>query len=588
MPDVGEVRYKAKIDTSNLDGEIKKTESKLGGLDTSTEKTSSKFSSIGKVGVTALKGIGVAAVAAATSVAKMGIEYNAQMQQYQTAFTTMLGDAEKAQKLIDNLQTLASNTPLAMTDLADASQILLAFGSSAEELPDQLKRIGDVAQGNAQKLGTMATAFGRIQSNGYASLEEINMMIDQGFNPLNIIAEKTGETMAEVRKRVSEGGVSFEEISEALNTATSEGGQFFNAMENQSKTFNGQISTIQDNLSQLAGVITSGVFSGISENILPQIIENIDQILSATQEEGVSKALEVAGEMVYGFLIGLAENYPLIHESGFQAIDQLLSGITEKLPGIVEGAAQIAFTFYSSLLEHYPEILESGVNLVLNLVSGIIASLPSIIESAVTLASSLIQEIANHFPEILQKGLELTGKLIAGILSNLPALISAAFQLVVGIKDAFTSIDWIQLGKDVINGIIKGLSSLAGSLWNAAKSLANDAMEAIRGAFDSHSPSKKAIKLAKTVPQGLKKEWDEDTTAQESAKKLGSRAISQLTSDFGYKMPDVEKYADSLTSDFTGSYHAASEITVPLYLDGREIARASAWWMGEQLSWEEM
>ena len=220
MADVGEVRYKAVVDNSGIDTEIKKTEKGLGGLDDPIKKTSSKFSGLGKVGVTALKGIGTAFVGLASAagagvaaVAKMGIEYNAQMQSYQTAFTTMLGSAEKAQKLTDDLKEMAAATPLAMTDLADASQILLAFGSSAEELPDQLKRLGDVAQGDAQALGTMATAFGRIQSNGYASLEEINMMIDQGFNPLNIIAEQTGETMAEVRDRVSAGEVSFEELS---------------------------------------------------------------------------------------------------------------------------------------------------------------------------------------------------------------------------------------------------------------------------------------------------------------------------------------------------------------------------------------
>lgn len=89
----------------------------------------------------------------------------------------MLGDADKAAELTEKLQSMAAATPLAMTDLADASQVLLAFGASAEQLPDTLKRLGDVSQGSAEKLGTMATAFGRIQSNGYASLEEINMMI---------------------------------------------------------------------------------------------------------------------------------------------------------------------------------------------------------------------------------------------------------------------------------------------------------------------------------------------------------------------------------------------------------------------------
>lgn len=661
MSDVGEVRYKAVVDNSDVDSQINKTEKSLSGIEAPLQKTTSKFGTLQKVGVSALKGIGTAFIglvsaagAGVAAVAKMGIEYNSQMQQYQTAFSTMLGDAEKAQQLTDTLRDMAASTPLAMTDLADASQILLAFGSSAEQLPDQLKRLGDVAQGDAQALGTMATAFGRIQSNGYASLEEINMMIDQGFNPLQIIAEQTGESMGELRDRVSAGEVSFEELSNALVIATSEGGQFFNAMENQSKTFNGQVSTLKDNLSMLAGTITEDLFAGLAENTLPQINAWVDELMRAYEESGVEGAAEASGgiiaalvtniangtpsfidtavTVVDSFLQGISENSPALAdgalsivgslvngiitltpslgsaalslisallvsldensgqmlESGYMLLQQLVMGIVSGLPNLIESASQLYLAFTEFIFEHFPDIMEMGVNLLLSLVSGIISSLPELIDSVTQLINTFLQQMTSHLPEIIQKGFELVGKLISGILSNLPALISAAFQLIDGIKDAFTSIDWIQVGKDVINGIINGLSSLAGSLWNAARSLANDAMEAIRGAFDSHSPSKKAEKLAKTVPQGVVKAFDEDTTVDEASIRLGKRALDGLTADVNYNIPDVSKYTRALASDFSGTYRASTAITVPLYLDGREVARATAWWTGEQLSWEEM
>ena len=205
---------------------------------------SSGLAKLGKVAVKGLKTISAATVGGMSAIAAAGVKYNASMEQYQTAFTTMLGGEKAATALTDSLKKLAAKTPLAMSDLADASKTLLAFGSTSDKLPDTLKRLGDVSLGNAEKLGTMATAFGRIQSNGRASMEEINMMIDQGFNPLNIIAKKTGETMEKVRKRVSDGKVSFEEISDALKVATDEGGQVFNAMESQSQTFTGLLSTL--------------------------------------------------------------------------------------------------------------------------------------------------------------------------------------------------------------------------------------------------------------------------------------------------------------------------------------------------------
>ena len=128
----------------------------------------------------------------------------------------------------------------------------------------------------------------------------------------------------------------------------------------------------------------------------------------------------------------------------------------------------------------------------------------------------------------------------------------------------------------------------ASYLYDKARSLARNALNSLKRAFDSHSPSKEAKKIGVTVPQGLEQAFDEDTLAEDAARDLGSRAIAGLTADVNYNIPDVSEYAKDLTSGFSGSYKAGAEITVPLYLDGREVARASAWWTGEQLSWEEM
>ena len=574
MADVGEVRYKAVVDNSGIDTEIKKTEKGLGGLDDPIKKTSSKFSGLGKVGVTALKGIGTAFVGLASAagagvaaVAKMGIEYNAQMQSYQTAFTTMLGSAEKAQKLTDDLKEMAAQTPLAMTDLADASQILLAFGSSAEELPDQLKRLGDVAQGDAQALGTMATAFGRIQSNGYASLEEINMMIDQGFNPLNIIAEQTGETMAEVRDRVSAGEVSFEELSNALQIATDEGGQFFNAMQNQSETFEGQMSTLEDNLSALAGALTEDLFGSLAENTLPQVNAWVDELMTAAEEGGVEGAIEASGSILT------------------EMITSLLNGA----PQIIETATSLVQSFLGSIRDNGPEIVDGAINVVMTLISGFIETLPDLIETAGTLIASLLSGIADHLPEIMGMALRLIGALIEGLLKSIPQILVAAAKLIDSILTSFWDIDWIGVGKDVVNGIIDGLASMGGVLWNAAKNLASKALDSMLNFFDINSPSKRVRdQVGKPIALGMAEGMEEAPGIDAASKELSKHALSSLTADVNYNLPDVAGYAKSLSAEFTPSYRASTAITVPLYLDGREVARATAWWTGEQLSWEEM
>lgn len=574
MTDVGEVRYKAVVDNSGIDTEIKKTEKGLGGLDDPIKKTSSKFSGFGKVGVTALKGIGTAFVgltsaagAGIAAVAKMGIEYNAQMQSYQTAFTTMLGSAEKAQKLTDDLKEMAAQTPLAMTDLADASQILLAFGSSAEELPDQLKRLGDVAQGDAQALGTMATAFGRVQSNGYASLEEINMMIDQGFNPLNIIAEQTGETMAEVRDRVSAGEVSFEELSNALQIATDEGGQFFNAMQNQSQTFEGQMSTLQDNLSALAGALTEDLFGSLAENTLPQVNTWVDELMTAAEEGGVEGAIEASGSILTEMITSLLNGAPQVIDTAVNLVQSFLSGVRDSGPEIVDGA----------------------INVIMTLISGFVETIPDLMETAGTLIAALLSGIADHLPEIMGMAIRLIAALVEGLLKSVPQILVAAQKLINSIVTSFWDIDWEGVGKDVVNGIIDGLASMGGVLWDAAKNLARKALDSMLSFFDIHSPSKKVRdQVGKPIALGMAEGMEDAPGIDTASKELSKRALSSLTADVNYNLPDVAGYAKSLSAEFTPSYRASTAITVPLYMDGREVARATAWWTGEQLSWEEM
>ena len=479
----------------------------------------------------------------------------------------MLGDAEKAQQLTDNLKSLAAHTPLAMTDLADASQTLLAFGSSAEQIPDQLKRLGDVAQGDAQKLGTMATAFGRIQSNGRASLEEINMMIDQGFNPLSIIAEKTGESMEEVRDRVSAGKVSFEEISEALQTATNEGGQFYNAMENQSKTFEGQMSTLKDNVSALTGELTSDLFAGLAENALPQVNEWVDTLLSAAQEGGVQGAVDASGVI----------------------LSEALTALLDGAPAFIQTANDLVGSFLGAVEANGPQITDGAINVILTLVNGFVDMIPSLISTAGTLIASLISGIADHFPEIVDTAVRLISNLASGLLKALPNIISAIGKLISAMVEAIFKTDWLQVGKDIILGLINGIGAMAGALWDAAVNIARSALDGIKSFFGIASPSKVmrdqvGKQLDAGIVVGMEDAQDE---AISSAKQVSRNILGAFTADVNYNIPDMQDITRDLTANIIGTKGNGATIEVPLYLEGREIARASAWYVGEQLAWEE-
>nr|DAE44295.1 MAG TPA: tail tape measure protein [Caudoviricetes sp.] len=207
------------------------------------------------------------AASALESVVKSGISYNAGMESYLTNFKVMLGDEQLAAEKLEEIRKMAASTPFTLSDLTDGTQTLLQFGIAADDTTGVLKQLGDISLGNADKLQTLVRAYGKMSSAQKVTLENVNMMIDAGFNPLNQICDATGESMSDLYKRISDGKVGFDELASAVNAATSEGGQFYNGMLEASQTVNGRLSTLQDNISALVGKLTEDLFTAFGDII---------------------------------------------------------------------------------------------------------------------------------------------------------------------------------------------------------------------------------------------------------------------------------------------------------------------------------
>lgn len=240
-----------------------------------------KYGKVLSLAVTApLMGLGVVAVKSA-----------ADLEMQQAAFETMLGSAEDAQKLLTNLRDLAAKTPFELKDLASASKTMLGFGVNVEDLLPYLKQLGDVSGGSSERFGQLALAFSQIQATGRLMGQDLLQLINAGFNPLQVIAKETGETMAEVKERMSAGGVSAQEVADAFAIATSEGGRFYEGMEKASQTLSGRLSTLKDDF----------VMLGISfaELIMPTIKVVVEKIADFVKwlnsmDEGTKKFIITA------------------------------------------------------------------------------------------------------------------------------------------------------------------------------------------------------------------------------------------------------------------------------------------------------
>lgn len=275
----GTLLFKTKLDTNGLQTGLKSIDDKLRGIQ--------------KSAIVGLGAIGSGFLAAGFA----GAKFNSEIETYQTSFEVMTGSAEKAKDVVSQLKKIGAETPFELSDLAQTTQLLMNYGFTADEAIDRMQMLGDISQGNAEKMNRISTAYGQMSSAGKVNLEDIKQMIEAGFNPLQEISESTGESMESLYDRISKGTISVDEITSSMQRSTSEGGKYYQSMEKQSKTLNGMLSTLSDTVKGKLGEAFSFVNDGIKE-ILPNIISFIENLDVEKVIKGLTILVGVLGAVL--------------------------------------------------------------------------------------------------------------------------------------------------------------------------------------------------------------------------------------------------------------------------------------------------
>ena len=233
-----------------------------------------------------------AALAAAKSLIQSGIEYNAQIESYRVGLTNMLGDAQAANEAMAAIQEDAARTPFSVDSLTQANQLLISAGENAGYSRKVIMALGDAVSatggGNAE-LSRMAANLQQIANVGKASAIDIKQFAYAGINVYQVLADYTGKTVQEVQNMT----ISYDLLSNALIAASEEGGRYYNAMDTQSQTMNGRVSTLKDNVSQLAGLMTGDLSSGIGV-----VISNLNDMTVAAIEAYKTDGWKGLGEAI--------------------------------------------------------------------------------------------------------------------------------------------------------------------------------------------------------------------------------------------------------------------------------------------------
>lgn len=238
-------------------------------LQSSADKVQQKLNKAGNDGSDAMQKISKGASTADSSLSKLAktaatvfaldrlyefgkgiLKLGADMEQTKVSFETMLGSQSKANALISEITEMANATPFEKGPLLESAKLLLNFGMAGNKIMPTLKMLGDVSGGNEQRFQQLSLAFAQMSSAGKLTGQDLLQMINAGFNPLQEISDKTGRSMAELKEQMEKGGISSEMVTAAFQSATSEGGKFFQMLEKQSKTAAGLWSTLVGNIKE--------------------------------------------------------------------------------------------------------------------------------------------------------------------------------------------------------------------------------------------------------------------------------------------------------------------------------------------------
>lgn len=426
-----------------IDGDASDYEKKLSGLKV---KTKASLADI-KAGID----MTTQAVGKLIEVASKGVNYNATLEQYRTSFEVMTGSAEKAADVVERLRTMGAETPFETTDLVQVTQLLMQYGFTADDAIEKMSMLGDIAQGNKEAMVSIATGYAQMSSAGKVNLQDIKQMINGGFNPLQEISERTGESMASLYDRISKGKMAVSEITDSMRYATSEGGKFFQSMEKQSKTLNGQLSTLKDNAMQLLGSITEGMSENLASQMLPMVNNIVGELQTAFDEGGYQGLLDAATGM----------------------LPDLLNMASGKLEDVIAGVSRWAPKLAEALLSSLPVALKAATGTIPQIVTALFDVATTVVTDLVSMLPELVPMLSDGIVGMVQSSLDGLGKMLTGIWDSVESLFHDGKKKIAGIWVDTTYSAEIQAG---INAKID--TSEAESAIEAAYDTIRQALEA--------------------------------------------------------------------------------------------------------------
>lgn len=574
-----------------------------------------------------------------TSIVKMGIEGNASLETSITSWTTLLGTQEQAKQMMDDITNYAASTPFSKVGVDEMAKQLSNAGFAGEDLFNQLTKFGNMGSAfgiQEDSLKEMVRQYSQVQMAQVAYTEDLNILQDRGIPIYKGLAEVMGVTVAEVKKMAGEGKITADIYNEAINSIASntEG-----AMEAQSKTFSGLMSTLQDVTSNIVTKVVEPLFNKVSEllNIAMPILdsfngklnegqsfwtalkETVDEFLPSLNPvmeimENLGEAITTGlgwimdnGEALIGIVIslgtamlvlnvanmiqGMVEAYKAwkIATEGMTIAQWLMNTallanpiglVVAAIAGLIVWLVYLWNTndgFRDAVTSAWNKILEVGKN-VWNWISNFFTvSIPNAINTAINFFSQLPTKIGTFLSNSITKMSQFVRDLGSKGLEAAKNLISNITSGLSGLPSKM-----FEIGKNIIQGMINGVKNMASKVVDSVKGVVNNAISGAKKLLGIHSPSRVFMEIGEYTSEGMAIgiEQNEDMV-QKASENMVNTAI-----------PDEIKVAETLNINRSAETSLINSLLsklnndkeIVLNIDGREFARATAEHMNNALN----
>ena len=497
----------------NLAGQITILKSGLEGLGISIyESVEVPLKNLASVGVKAISDLNEAY--ASGGFAGFINEIGNKVPMLKSFTDAIAGFAEKTKGMsTDELMNLGKLTGV----LVGAVPAFSLIGKSAGTFSDILGGLGDVTGGAITAIGKfpggLKNAKGAI--TGFAgSLKNLGSSIVGPFQvltpKLNSVIGKTFSFLpTKISGYVGKIGPAVAGKFPKITSAFQDFGGYIGAWGGQIGTaFQGVLGKVAGFMPAFANLMGFGAVLGVVAVglglLYSQFGTQIDQILLMMQTKGpevitnfcngivaaLPNLIAQGATMLNNLMLAITANLPTIIQGGIAIVSTLITGIAQQLPTLIPTALMMILTLVSSLLSNVGQLVDAGINLLVGLAQGVVNALPQLINKAPTIIGQLATAIISNLPKILLAGIKIITILGTGLIQAVPQLIGKIPSIISQVKNAFTSVDWGGVGRNIISGIANGLKGAAGAIVEAAKGAAESALNAAKNFLGIHSPSR--------------------------------------------------------------------------------------------------